>query len=186
MANVKIILDYPIIDGQGLTFKAPCACTAVSGLIVYYPEKKGAETLVSKVFTFKDSHCNDLGDLDNLFSKNAYVKVLLDIGNSAAYVQNADTNAYLEGRIDAKENKAVFTKFTLMAGGWGGNTYDLESQYPSATYDIEIFPASTATAEQAEAYGNAMLASNLDANIVTALGTVPTVNIPVIVKAVKK
>lgn len=102
MANVKVTLDYPIIDGQALTFKAPCACTEVEGLIIYYPEEKGAETLVSKVFKFKDAQHNELTDLGNLFDKDAYVNVLLDTGNNAAYIQNANTNAYIEGELAKK------------------------------------------------------------------------------------
>lgn len=116
MANVKIILDYPIIDGQSLTFKAPCACTAVEGLIVYYPEEKGADTLISKVFTFKDSHCQDLTGLGNLFAKDAYVDVILDTGNSAAYIQNAGTNAYIEAELAKKAPMYSYGTEDLVAG----------------------------------------------------------------------
>lgn len=95
MANIKIELDYELIDGQPVTFAAPCNCTAVTGLKVYH---SGG----SNVFTFKDAHGNALTGLGNLFSKGAYVKAILDVNSGSAYLQNADTNAYLEGRFDEK------------------------------------------------------------------------------------
>ena len=116
MANVKIILDYPLIDGQSLTFKAPCACTAVKGLTVYYPVQAGADTLISKVFTFKDSHCQDLTGLGNLFAKDAYVDVILDTGNSAAYIQNAGTNAYIEAELAKKAPAYTYGTADITAG----------------------------------------------------------------------
>jgi hypothetical protein len=62
---------------------------------VYYPDG-------SKEFVFKDAHGNVLTGLGNLFSTGAYVKAILDITNGYAYLQNADTNAYLEGKFDSK------------------------------------------------------------------------------------
>lgn len=103
MANVKITLDYQINDGMSLTFKAPCDCTAVTGLIVYYPTiTEDASTTTSKTFTFKDAHGNDLTSIGNLFTTNAYVKVVLDTTNGVAYIQNADTNGYIENTMAKK------------------------------------------------------------------------------------
>lgn len=89
MANIKVELSHEIIDGQPVTFVAPCDCTAITGLKVYYPGG-------SKVFTFKDAHGNVLTGIGNLFGEGAYVKAILDVTNGNAYLQNADTNAYLE------------------------------------------------------------------------------------------
>ena len=92
MANIKVNSTIPVFDGQPLTFKAPADCSQVSGLIVYYPD---GDATASKVFQFADAHGNNVGDLD-LFAANAVVKVVLDIEKSMAFVQNADTNAYIE------------------------------------------------------------------------------------------
>jgi hypothetical protein len=89
VANIKVVLDYPLFDGMAITFNAPCDCTAVNGLTV----SNGGN---SKSFTFRDSHGADLTGLGNLFSAGAYVKVILDIVNGFAYIQNADTNSYIE------------------------------------------------------------------------------------------
>ena len=89
MANIKIELSQEIIDGQPVTFVAPCDCTAITGIKVYFPGG-------SKVFTFKDAHGNTLTGLGNLFAAGAYVKAILDVKKGFAYIQNADTNKYIE------------------------------------------------------------------------------------------
>ena len=103
MANVKVTLDYQINDGMSLTFKAPCDSTGVTGLKVYYPTlTDNTETSTYKVFIFKDAHGNDLSNIGNLFTTNAYVTVVLDTTNGYAYIQNADTNGYLEQSLSNK------------------------------------------------------------------------------------
>mgnify|MGYP003292422190 CR=1 FL=1 len=107
MANIRLDLDYPLEDGQSLTFKAPCDCTEVNGIIVYYPTiTEGASVSTSKVLTFKDTHGNTLTGIGNLFSEGAYVKVVVDTANNFAYIQNADTNGYLENKIDGKADSS--------------------------------------------------------------------------------
>lgn len=100
MANIKLTLDYPLEDGQSLTFKAPCDCTAVTGLIIYYPIITETEsTQTSQTFVFKDAHGNDLADVGNLFAAGAYLKAIVNTTDSVVYLQNADTNGYLEQAI---------------------------------------------------------------------------------------
>lgn len=99
MANIKVTIDYPIANGLPVTFKSPADCSQVTGLVVCYPEGDG---YTSKDFQFADAHGNNVGDIDHLFASNVLVKVILDVDASKAYVQNADTNAYLEGRFDKK------------------------------------------------------------------------------------
>ena len=94
--NVRVNLNYPIYDGAEIVFKAPCDASEVTGLIVYYPSDAGG---VSSVFTFADAHANDLGHIDELFAAGAVVKVILDTDTGMAFVQNAATNAYLEGKF---------------------------------------------------------------------------------------
>jgi hypothetical protein len=96
MANIKIELGHPIIEGMPLSFRAPCNCTEVNGIKVSYPDGEGTAFIV---FSFADAHGNDLSGLGNLFAANAMVRVVLDPSNAKAYIQNADTNAYLEGRF---------------------------------------------------------------------------------------
>ena len=96
MANIKITVDGPLMDGHKITFKAPCNCDVVEKLDVLYVENGAQE---NRLFTMKDSHGNDLTGLGNLFFEGAYVNVVLDTNNGFAYLQNADTNGYIEDRL---------------------------------------------------------------------------------------
>lgn len=104
MSNIKVTIEYELVDGMDMTIKAPCDYADITGLIVFYP-KNGVMT--SQAFTFKDAHNNDLSNLDNLFASGAYIKVILNTTNSCAYIQNADTNAYLEARFAECLKKGV-------------------------------------------------------------------------------
>ena len=101
MANIILTLDHTIQDGEDIKFKAPCACNEIEGITVNYPVESGDGTIgtETKTFTFRDSHGNDLTGLGNLFSEGAYVKVIVDTENGHAYLQNADTNGYLEEKL---------------------------------------------------------------------------------------
>jgi hypothetical protein len=100
MANIRIDLEATVVNGQALTFKSPADCSQVTGLIIYHPE---GDTTTSKEFKFVDAHGIDVGSgTISLFAENVLVKVILDTDSGKAYVQNADTNAYLEGRFDGK------------------------------------------------------------------------------------
>jgi hypothetical protein len=68
----------------------------VTGLKVIY--HVGEDTFFV-VFSFADAHGNDLKGLTNLFAAGAMVRVVLDTANAKAFIQNADTNAYLEGKF---------------------------------------------------------------------------------------
>lgn len=100
MSNIRVDLDYTIRDGLELKFRSPVDCSAITGLIVYYPGADG--NITSKEFVLADAHGNNVGDIDHLFAENVVVKVILDVTTSMAFVQNADTNAYLEAQLAAK------------------------------------------------------------------------------------
>ena len=90
--NIRVDLTTPIYDGTEVVFRSPVDCSQITGLIVYY---NGG----SKEFTFADAHGNDVGNIDHLFGENVVVKVILDVTRGMAFVQNADTNSYLEERF---------------------------------------------------------------------------------------
>ena len=91
--NVRVDLTTPIYDGMEVVFKAPCNASEVTGLKLCYQQE------VYK-FSFADANANDVGDLENLFAEGAVVKVILDTDTNMAFIQNADTNAYLEKRFN--------------------------------------------------------------------------------------
>lgn len=82
--------------------------------------------------------------------------------------------------------KASYSITTLSAALWSNNTYSLESSYPNDSYDISVSVSSTATAAQYDAFSKAKICGSASKNVLTALGTVPTTNIPIIIKAVRK
>lgn len=113
MANIRVNVNYTIKDGSEIVFRSPVDCSAITGLIAYYPGEDGSIT--SKVFALADAHGNNVGDIDHLFAENVVVKVILDVTTGMAFVQNADTNAYLEGRFEEIEGK-------ISSGGKDGYT----------------------------------------------------------------
>ena len=108
--NIRVDLNTPINDGMEVVFRSPVDCSQITGLIVYY--KENGNTL-SKEFAFADANRNNVGDIDHLFAEDAVVKVILDITTAMAFVQNADTNAYLERR---------FREITELLEAGGGGT----------------------------------------------------------------
>ena len=100
--NIRVDLSTPIYDGTEVVFRSPVDCSQVTGLVIYYPENGN---ISSQEFMFADAHGNNVGDIDHLFTENVVVKVILDVTTSMAFVQNADTNAYLEGRFTDLESR---------------------------------------------------------------------------------
>lgn len=87
---------------------------------------------------------------------------------------------------DSKAAKPTYVEATMLASGWSGNKYSFEAEYPSEEYNISIEVAPTATANEFEMFGEAMICGSATENVATALGDVPTVDIPIIVKVVAK
>ena len=143
-SDIKVIVDHFIEDGSEIKFKAPIDGSVASKLRVQYKDNNNESA--NKIFVFADANGNDVGEVNNLFAKDAIVKVILDLNadisgaDGAAFVQNADTNAYLEGRIDELhqriDNLGNFQSgITSTVDGSGNVT--LESLYVpiSSTYD---------------------------------------------------
>lgn len=100
-------------------------------------------------------------------------------------VKDFNDNADL---IDAELAKlhGSFSVITMSALAWSDSQYSFETDYPVASYDLEIALDSTATSAQVEAFISAQMVGSATSNVVKAYGTVPTVDIPVILKVVKK
>ena len=110
MANIKITVEGPLMDGHRITFKAPCNCDVVEKLDVRYMENN---TQKSKLFTMRDTQGNDLTGLGNLFFGGTYVDVVLDPNSGTAYLQNANTNGYLEWKIDDSSRLPVLDSSSI-------------------------------------------------------------------------
>ena len=116
--NIRVDLNTAINDGTEVVFRSPVDCSQVTGLKVYYPDG-------SKEFVFADAHGNNVGDIDHLFAENVAVKVILDVTTGMAFVQNADTNAYLEGRFE--ELQEAIDNIEVSGGGGGITREELDN-----------------------------------------------------------
>ena len=119
MPKIRINLEASISNGQALTFKSPADCSDITGLIIYYQE---GNTTNSKTFQFADAHGNNVGSV-SLFAANAMVKVVLDVDQGKAYVQNADTNKYLEDRFEILTPIVSTTDITAGSAASDGRSY---------------------------------------------------------------
>ena len=114
MSTIRVDVNFTIFDGAQVSFKSPANFADVTGLRVYYPETSTVTN--SQDFIFADAHGVDVTDLDDLFGESAMVKVLLDTVHNRAFVQNADTNSYLENRFKAiEETPASQDKLGMMS-----------------------------------------------------------------------
>lgn len=145
--NIIVDFNYPIQDGTEVKFRSPVDCSQVTGLIVYYPGTDGSTT--SQEFILADAHGNNVGIIDHLFAENVVVKVILDVTTGMAFVQNADTNAYIErtfiksvNGVTPDENGNV-----EVAGGSGGGTQYSAGENISISEDGKISVLTTDTAE---------------------------------------
>lgn len=114
MANIKVTIDYPISDGTKLKFRTPCESTEVENLIVRYPLKDGIGYAI-KTFRFVDAHGKELSGVGNVFTSDVMIELILDVTKGRAFIQNADTNSYIEDikltlkRIE-EERSEIFAK----------------------------------------------------------------------------
>lgn len=186
MANIKVNLKEVLHDGSSVTFKAPCACDAIDGIIVYYPDiVDNTPTTVSKTFKFKDAHGNDLTNISNLFTEGAYVKAVFDTTNCYAYLQNADTNGYIERRLNVRNA-------TLSASAWSSEApYTQTVQIRDITAnDQPIISVGTPTTLSSASYKALIKAYSMIDRAVTGDGIItfycytkkPTTDIPVLIK----
>lgn len=88
----------PAVNGEEVTIKAPCDCSAVTGVQIN-----------GIAFPFYDALGNSLANINGLFAEGSLIRVLVDTDNTRAYILNANTNAYLEARLaDAGGGKPYY------------------------------------------------------------------------------
>lgn len=89
--TLTLTLPYgeKVYTGRQVTFQSPCESEGLAGVIV----DGVTYDLVSAMGTVL---------VGNSFDVGAMVSVIFNIETKKAYVQNADTNAYLEGKFNDK------------------------------------------------------------------------------------
>ena len=161
--------------------------------------KNSAETYASNANTYSTNASVSADEsADSALEAKGYAEQAASYKNSAELAKVAAEKARDEAQsiaggdyatraeLNTKENKATITTATLLASGWSNGTYSFETDYPAATYNLEIALDSTATTAQAEAFNGAQIAGSATSNTIKAYGIVPTVNIPIVLKVVRK
>lgn len=123
------------------------------------------------------------GEFDGQDGKSAY-----QYAQDGGYTGTETAFNTTLGKVDSFQEKEILVASTMTAAGWNSATkkYSFESTYPKASYNISVSPANTCTQAQIEAWNGAMITGDAENNIATALGILPTVDIPVIIRSVKK
>lgn len=115
MANIRLTLPGEPFTGQIVTFTAPCDCDRVTdGLFIG-----------GQVYTIVDANGQCATGKGGRWTSGASVSVILNVEKKLAYIQNADTNEYLEGR------------FETLATALNGRIDDLLSQIGGGS-DVEV------------------------------------------------
>lgn len=102
-----------------------------------------------------------------------------------------DQNKVLYGDGTFKALPATGTRttsaYTILASGWSSGTYSaLETLYPNSTYDIDISFSSSTTDAQKKVFADGKIVGEVASNNIIATGTVPTVDIPVLITVIHK
>lgn len=114
--------------------------------------------------------------------------IALATGDSNGQVKIAGSNVSVKGLGTAAYKTAEsVTTATLAVASWSNGVYSFTSTYPNASYDIAVEPdGNSITAAQYEAWVAAKIVGNSASNTIKALGTVPTVAIPVVIRVMPK
>lgn len=148
MAKIAIKLDHTLVNGETITFTAPCACNAVDGVSVTYPTENPDGSLAERTaeFVFRDAHKNNIAGIGNLFAAGATVKAVLNTDEGAAYLQNADTNSYIESKF-AELATALNTLTPGKIGAAASSVEDIP-----ITLELHVYTEPTITEVSAKLY----------------------------------
>lgn len=92
----------------------------------------------------------------------------------------------LNGNLKVSYSENMVTTI-LSANGWSNKKYSFESSYPNTEYNLEVFYNGDEYSEASfETWNSAQMVGSASQNIITANGEVPTVDIPVFLKVVRK
>lgn len=83
--------------------------------------------------------------------------------------------------------KPVIATTTLLANSWSNGLYSFESSYPHDKYNLTVsINGDSCTVAQCKAWDSANIKGSPTTNKIKAMGTVPTIDIPVVITYTKK
>ena len=104
--------------------------------------------------------------------------------NPAIY--NGQVPVMVNGQYELGKITPTVSAYTMTSSGWSNGTYSFEATYPVASKNISIELAGTATDAQIKAWTNAKILGSATANAAVAKGTVPTIDLPIIITVMPK
>lgn len=124
MATITVTLPEgtTACDGKQVTFRAPCNCTGVTGIII------GSST-----YELIDAVGSSVGDIGGAFSSGSMVSVILDTENSRAYIQNSASADLTNLDINATATELSYCE---------GLTGNIQTQLDGKSEDDHTHPAS--------------------------------------------
>ena len=147
---------------------------------IYFIRKTGSTNDVYDEYMYINSAWEHIGSTD--IDLSGYVPTTRTI-NSKALSSNITLSA---SDVGAAKAESVVSS-TLTVASWSNGVYSFTSTYPNASYDIAIEPdGNTITDEQYQAWCEANIVGSSVGNVIKALGTVPTVAIPVVIRVMPK
>jgi len=169
MSYIRVDLDHAPFEGERVVFKAPCSASSTMGLKIYYD---GTPTF----FELCDAHGVDLDWEYEAFASNALVTVVLDfdVDGNKAFIQNADTNAYLEGRLTKMGSIAFSTSWTGNSSPYT-QVVTVTGQMITANSKVDLQPNAYAISRLITDKVSALFISNTDGTLTAyAIGAKPT------------
>lgn len=170
--NVDVPADV-FIATYGTTTSAEIYDALNSGKIVFARDGQRYAPLTKRYSTtWYEFVCVDYTSANSRYGTPSYSSVTRYEVKSNAWTKDADV-----GAMPCSQPTSV--EYTMLASGWSNSEYSFESEYGVA-YNIDIEPSSACTEEQLSAWSEAKMCAVFDSNVVKAMGTVPTIDIPII------
>lgn len=108
-----------------------------------------------------------------------------DIGELETQVDGLLAQASsIETTVEELSQSVRYVNYTLLAQNWRVDMYNLGDDYPQSDYNIEMY-IGNASNSQYEAYAAAKIVGDTMTNTIIALGTVPEIDIPVVLRITK-
>lgn len=114
----------PAVNGEEITIKAPCDCSAVTGVQIN-----------NVTFPFYDAAGNSLANIRGKFAESSLIRVMIDTVNVRAYILNSATSIPASHNHSASEITAGTFAGQVVAnsGSQSPSTYLVRNQKLSKT-----------------------------------------------------
>lgn len=93
MSKIKVSHIDSLVNGKQISFIAPCSSSNTDCLVIEDVE-----------YAIVDAENVSVAGLSNVWNSGAIVSVILNVDTHTAFIQNPNTNPYLEAHLKSKNN----------------------------------------------------------------------------------